>query len=221
MSSLFLLLNQSAYAVEIIGNLTGTYSTSMIADLTDVKRRAVKFQMGTQAHTLDNVKIVLFNSPSGSTEYNAETFVELHADSGTPATPDSAVIATLNPNSLTHTNYVSTPTEVTFTPASTITLQANTIYWIVVRGGSPTNYLLWSTNNGNAGLVPTNGANGAGTYLDYGDTADGGISWTSPIFKCAIQINGTAVSSGGIVNAPIDLNFSKQVESYSTEIEVK
>jgi len=212
LSSLFLLLNQSAYAVEIIGNLTGTYIIS--TSLSDTFNKAVSFQMGAAAHTLDNVKIVLTAAVGGGTEASAQTTVQLRSHDGTN-TPTTTVIATLNPNPLTGTAYGTTPAPVTFTPASTITLQASTKYWVVARGIS-TNFLRWSRTN--LGVAPTNGA---GTYLAHVFTSDGGTNWGAPdTLYNAIQINGTAVSSG-IVNAPIDLHFSKQVESYSTEIEVK
>jgi len=212
LSSAFLLLSQSAYAVEIIGNITGIYSTSAIAVLSSVDHKAVSFQMGAQAHTLDNVKIAL-RSGAG-TEASAQTFVELRSHDGT-STPTSTVIATLNPNPLTGTTYGTTPAPVTFTPASTITLQANTKYWIVARGGSSTDKLYWGVNS--AASAPTNGA---GTYLSYDMTNNGGTSWGIVGWSCAIQINGTVVV-GGTVSAPIFSLNHKPVETFATEIELK
>jgi len=211
LSSAFLLLSQSAYAVEIIGNITGIYSTSAIAVLSSVDHKAVSFQMGAQAHTLDNVKIALRNG--AGTEASAQTFVELRSHDGTP-TPTSTVIATLNPNPLTNTAYGTTPTVTTFTPASPITLQANIKYWIVARGIA-TNYLHGGVDN--SGSAP---ANGAGTYLSYRLTNNGGTSWSNIGWDLAIQINGTVVVVG-TVSAPIFSLNHKPVETFATEIELK
>jgi len=210
LSSIFLLLNHTAYAAEIIGNLTVTYAAT--TSLLSSRIKAVSFQMGAQAFTLDNVKIVL--KENTGTETSAQTVVELRSHDGTN-TPISTTIATLNPNPLTNTAYGITPTVATFTPASTITLAANTKYWVIVRSLSTTGYLNWVAPSSNS--AP---GNVAGTYLSYSFSNDSGSSWGSSTSYNAIQINGTAVSNG-IVNAPIDLHFSKQVESYSTEIELK
>ncbi len=211
MSSAFLLLSQSVYATEIIGNLTGSYNAAgtMIDNLYN---KAVSFQMGAAAHTLDNVKIVL--AAQGGTEASAQTFVELRGHDGTN-TPTTTVIATLNPNPLTNTAYGTTPTVATFTPASTITLQANTKYWVVARGIA-VNFLIWNMNSSSA--VPINGA---GTYLVYAISYNSGTSWSSSSSYNAIQINGTPSSGSTPVNAPIDLHFSKQAETTPTEIELK
>ncbi len=214
LSSAFLLLSQSVYAVEIIGNITGTYDTGGIVPLGSVDYKAVSFQMGVQAHTLDNVNIAL--SSGGGTQTSAQTFVELRTHNGT-STPTS-VIATLNPNPLTNTAYGAAPTAptvTTITPAIPITLQASTKYWIVARGASSANFLNGRVNSANS--VPSNGA---GTYLSYNRTTDGGTSWSDIGFKLAIQINGTpAVNTP--TNAPIDLNMNKPVETFATEIELK
>jgi len=211
LSSAFLLLSQSVYAVEIIGNITGTYDSGGMVPLSDVNHKAVSFQMGAQAHTLDNVKIAL--SSGVGTEASAQTFVELRSHDGT-STPTSTVIATLNPNPLTGTTHGATPVAVTFTPASTITLQANTKYWIVARGIA-TNYLYGRINATNS--VPSNGA---GTYLSYNRSIDGGTSWSDTGFKLAIQLNGTVVVVG-TVSAPIFSLNHKPVETFATEIELK
>jgi len=215
LSSAFLLLSQSVYAVEIIGNITGTYDSGGMVPLSDVNHKAVSFQMGAQAHTLDNVKIAL--SSGVGTEASAQTFVELRSHDGT-STPTSTVIATLNPNPLTATAYGATPTAptvTTFTPAIPITLQASTKYWIVARGGSSANFLYGRING--SGSAP---ANGAGTYLSYNRTIDGGISWSNAGWNLAVQINGTVVV-GGTVSAPIFSLNHKPVETFATEIELK
>ena len=167
--------------------------------------------MGASAHTLDNVKIVL--TAGTGTETSAQTTVELRSHDGTN-TPTTTVLATLTPT-LTGTTYGSTPTETTFTPASTITLQAYTKYWIVARGIA-TNYLSWNKTNPSA--APTDGA---GTYLAHVFSIDGGSIWGAPDTSYnAIQINGTpAVNTP--TNAPIDLNMNKPVETFATEIELK
>ncbi|MEY3220175.1 MAG: hypothetical protein RIT27_1532, partial [Pseudomonadota bacterium] len=207
LSSALLLLSQSVYAAEIIGNITGSYITT--TSLSNSANKAVSFQMGASDHTLDNVKIVL--TAGTGTEADAQTFVELRSHDGTN-TPTTNVIATLAPNPLTHTAYGATPTEATFTPASTITLQANTKYWVVARGIA-TNFLSWQVPS----APPTDGA---GTYLAYALSADGGATWNSSTYYNAIQINGTAVSSGA-VSAPIDLAVEKQPTTFATEIELK
>jgi len=211
LSSAFLLLSQSVYAVEIIGNITGTYNPSLLVHLSNVNYKAVSFQMGAQAHTLDNVNIAL--GSGGGTQTSAQTFVELRTHNGT-STPTS-VIATLNPDPLTNTAY-GTPAPVTFTPASTITLQANTKYWIVARGGSPTNFL-----HGGVNVTVPAPTNGAGTYLSYSETTSSGISWGSNTgWNFAIQINGTVVVVG-TVSAPIFSLNHNPVETFATEIELK
>ncbi|MBN2824681.1 MAG: hypothetical protein JXQ76_05110 [Campylobacterales bacterium] len=195
----FVFMVSTIQSAEVIGNLSGFYLG--YAPVRATQYIAVGFQTGSQSQSLQSVTIIL-QADSG-TESSATTYVELRSDDGSNK-PSTTVITTLNPNPLTGTNYgFTTHPEVTFTPTSTITLNANTKYWIVVRGGSDIDSLGWNKNNPNQ-----DPSNGTGTFISY-QYSDSGIDWYEYTagFSPAISIkdNSTPPSSTAVPITPLGL----------------
>lgn len=129
-----LLVQQAAFvgtqAAVVISNLTqpADWAGNNIF-VSQTWNHAVSFTTGSSATSVDNVKFMLYIWPDSSGgDRGAGTHVGFYSNnSGSPGTRLSGTTDLLNPTFSAGTGVADT---FTFTPATTISLAANTTYWI-------------------------------------------------------------------------------------------
>lgn len=85
-----------------------------------------------------------------------------------------------------NTDQVSGGTEIyDFTSPVSVTLEAGKKYWLVVSDGPGTGWYRWDRTD--PPLTPT----GAGIFLIYSASFNGGSSWSYSDIYCAFELNGT------------------------------
>lgn len=173
-------LSQAASAVVIIGNLPQTNdagSTTTLPAGSISGAKAISFALSSGAdYTLDNVVLRLSN----------------YTSSGSPIVNIRNDVGTLNPGStvlMTFSNPIGQGTGIfdyTFTPTASLTLLADTKYWLYVAAVNGTSNFTWRSSSPNlpaSGVATVNNlrvANGGGSFVNSGITN-------------SFQINGTEV----------------------------
>lgn len=178
-----------AAAQTIIGNFPPTNDSSSSADLDTLRYKALGFTIGATAYTLTGVRLRL------DTKNENTGIVELRNDSGGVDPGASVVVGFNNPS----------PGEgvgtYTFTPTSAFTLQANTKYWLVVRGTTDTG---WDWRGSSPGVTPTGpGATFGGNRF----STNGGSSWSSSSIVNSFEILGTIGDASAVPEPSAALLF--------------
>lgn len=169
-----------AGAGTILGNLT-TSNTNSFVYAGGGYTYGMGFQMGSTAYTLSSAELRLtLSAPSSDAPV-----LELY--SGTATTPTGSALATfVNPNFT-----IGTALTYTFTLSSSVSLAANTDYWLVLKGGAAT--YLWVA--GNPASTPT--GPGATTLGGVSGTANH-LPTTHSTSVAVYELDGTASGDASI-----------------------
>jgi hypothetical protein len=168
-------------ATVIVGNSTPSAGSDGIGHFGSSTNQAAAagFTMPGQDYTLTDVLLRL-NSYDGP----SEAVVGIYLDNA--GLPGSLFATLTDPASVSLL-----PTDYTFLPSGTVTLAANTKYWLVVSAdpGSETAVFAWNR----AFVSPT----GVATFNAYDSSQNGGVTWNSPFvaegFNLRFTINGEPV----------------------------
>ncbi len=138
----------SAPGAVLYSNLAGTSGGLLNVGDTSSNNTdwANEFTTGASSVTLTDL-IVIIGRSSGGGAITASLYASSGGGAAVPTTKITD-IATVN-----HSSVPASPAQVTFTPGATITLTANTQYWIVLSGASGAGHVdaLWSETNDNSG----------------------------------------------------------------------
>lgn len=169
----------NAEADLIIGNLPATPAAdnSASAGLNNLNLKAILFTMGAADFSASDVTLRLQS-------YNlaGEAVVEIHAFTGSTTTVGTTLLGFTAP-----APGGSGVAEYTFNASSSLTLQANTSYWLVV-GGIVSGSFDWRATT--TALDPYLGP---ATYNSGLSTSNGGSSWNASAARNYFQLNGTPI----------------------------
>ena len=136
--------------------------------------RAVKFTMPSTAYTVDNVVLRLSEALS-----DGPPLITIRA--GDNGDDPGSLLATLNNPLLSDSM-----DDYTFTPIGTITLAADSSYWVQVSHATNVADFQWWTSSGN------NEPTGAATWEVYRQRANGGV-WGNNNTPSTFEINATPI----------------------------
>ncbi|SDT89039.1 PEP-CTERM protein-sorting domain-containing protein [Verrucomicrobium sp. GAS474] len=185
----------------VIGNLADpAFSTSnnsaSSSSIASTSGKAVGFTLGSLSFTLTAVKLRLAMTGDATTDLPS---IQIFAANGTSVSTTVVATLTLDPgNAFTYIASNTTPnaatgfTTYTFDPATTVTLSANTAYFLVVRDSGSSSFT-WAMPNTSPSIKPTSvnalflaAYSGANTSPSTWTTASGNYNW--------MEIDGTAIA---------------------------
>jgi hypothetical protein len=169
-SSLVFLTCAQAQTI-IVDNTAATVSSSDVID--SGNWQANSFTMDGTSRSLQSVTLSLDNGNAVGGNFQ----VQLWSSGGSqPVT----LLATLsgNSNPLTANSY-------SYTPSSTVTLSADTKYWVVAEGSTTSGTYNWN-------FATSSASTGVGTLGGWSNTANAGTSWNAEINIEPFMFNVTA-----------------------------
>ncbi len=186
----------SADAEAILGNLPSGGGTSFFSNpLSNTNYKSFSFSNGPQAYSLDSVVLRLsrIGRPEVSPFPKPSTppILELLSDSGNPNAPGTTVLASFTPPS---SPLLDVPHDEELVPVSSVTLMANTTYWLVVHAdAAPSDSgLFWTASD------PMQTPSGIVSFGAYRSSFDGGSTWSASGFQNSFEIRATAVPGAAV-----------------------
>jgi len=169
-SSLVVLTCAQAQTI-IVDNTAATVSGSDVIDSNTWQ--ANSFTMDGTSRSLQSVTLSLDNGNAVGGNFQVQLWNSGGSQPGT-------LLATLSGNSdpLTANTY-------SYTPSSTVTLSANTKYWVVAEGSTTSGTYIWNYTTSSA-------STGVGTLGGWSITHDAGNSWNAEINADPFMLNVTA-----------------------------
>ena len=179
--ALALILTASAsQAAIIIGNLS-TNATAA-SNISPTVQKAAVFTMGSQAYTVDSVILTL-------SSYNTATDVArvgFFLEGANSLTPGAQVGSFLTAPSSSSNNMA----DFTFSPSGSLTLAANTRYWLLVDANVGSSNFIWSLPD------PVVTPSGTAATFDFSrGSSNNGSSYSNSSVHNSFQINGTQVTA--------------------------
>lgn len=172
--SLFSLPSQAAV---VIGNMPANDEASTSIN-SSTFQKAMVFTMGNQAFTVDNVVLRLSSYNTATDVARLGFFLDVGGGSNTGSQEGSFLQAPVSASD--------DAGDFTFTPAGSLTLAANTRYWLLLDASAGD--FLWRASN------PAVSPVGSGAAFDFGRfSTTNGATYTNSTFLNSFQINGTVV----------------------------
>ena len=170
-----ILTASAAQAAIIIGNLP-TAITPVGSNINTTEEKAAVFTMGSQAYTVDSVILTLSGYKTATDVAQVGFFLE-GANNLTPGAQVGSFLTAPSSSSDAQANF-------TFLPSGSLTLQANTKYWLLVDGGAGA--FQWM------GSFPSVTPSGTAATFNFSKVSTS-VS-TTPLHN-SFQINGTQVTA--------------------------
>ena len=174
-----ILTASAAQAANIISNLP-TATSAIGSDIDTTDEKAAVFTMGSQAYTVDSV-ILTLSSYNTATDVARVGFFLEGANDLTPGAQVGSILTAPSSNNDGQNNF-------TFLPSGSLTLQANTKYWLLVDRGAGD--FTWKGSSSN--LTPSGTA---ATFNYFRVSYTNGSQYENSGLKNAFRINGTPVTA--------------------------
>lgn len=176
-----ILTASAAQAAVIIGNLS-TGITSLGSNINTTEEKAAVFTMGSQAYTVESVTLRLSGYDTATDVARVGFFLE-GANDLTPGAQVGSILTA--PSSISNN-----AAPFTFLPSGSLTLQANTKYWLLVdRGAGDFRWV------GNSSTPPVTPSGTAATFDYFRVSTTNGSQYVSSGLINAFRINGTQVTA--------------------------
>ncbi|WP_013325362.1 PEP-CTERM sorting domain-containing protein [Gloeothece verrucosa] len=163
-------------------NLSGTSTANQLYQLSNKDRTGASFKAPTYASTLTNIQLSLVSNSTIPETVSIDLYNSLDDNYSPTGSPFATISQSVSLDVLT-------PTVVTFSPSSTISLNTNANYAFVVRTESGSSMQLQSSCLGNSCENSPGYTGLTAPPLNIFTTIDSGISWNSQLSQRVFAIN--------------------------------